>query len=64
MPAKTKSPAQTHFGAKVYWASLLYFNADPSEAVAMEDAVEYYENGLLIVENGHVKAVGDYEQIC
>ncbi|MBU1642174.1 guanine deaminase [bacterium] len=58
------NPAQVSFDTQVFSASILFFNADPSKAVAMEDAVEYYENGLLIVENGHIKAAGDYEQIC
>jgi guanine deaminase len=64
MPANTKNPAQFRFDTRVFSASILFFNADPSKAAAMEDAVEYYDNGLLIVENGHIKAVGAYEQIC
>ncbi|MCJ7765302.1 MAG: guanine deaminase, partial [Thiovulaceae bacterium] len=64
MLPNSKNPIQDCSTAEVFRASILFFNADPSRAVAVGDAVEYYEDGLLIVEHGHIKAVGDYEEIC
>ncbi len=42
---------------QAYRASLLHFHADPAFA---EHAHTWIEDGLLVVENGHVKAAGDY----
>lgn len=39
-------------------ASILHFIADPDK-VALEEAYQYFEDGLLIVENGLIKIVGD-----
>lgn len=43
-------------------ASILHFLADPDLVkqgnVALEDCYQYFDDGLLITENGHVKAVG------
>jgi guanine deaminase len=46
-------PAQLH----AYRASLLHFHADPAFG---GDAIDWYEDGLLVVDNGKVKAAGDY----
>lgn len=48
---------------KVFRASLLYFNSDPSEGSLVQNAIKYYEDGLLIIENNHIKDSGDYEEI-
>ncbi|MBL4941934.1 MAG: guanine deaminase [Colwellia sp.] len=44
-------------------ASILHFLADPDLVkqgnVALEACYQYFDDGLLITENGHVKAVGD-----
>jgi guanine deaminase len=42
---------------QAYRASLLHFHADPAFA---EDAHTWIEDGLLVVEDGRVKAAGDY----
>ena len=42
---------------QAYRASLLHFHADPAFD---SDAHAWHEDGLLVVENGRVKAAGDY----
>jgi guanine deaminase len=42
---------------QAYRASLLHFHADPAFA---ENAHAWHEDGLLVVEDGRVKAAGDY----
>jgi guanine deaminase len=46
---------------QAYRASLLHFHADPAFA---EDAYSWFEDGLLIVEDGRVQAAGDYAQLA
>lgn len=43
-----------------YRASILHFTADPA---FNDNAYAWHEDGLLIVVNGHVQAVGDYAQL-
>jgi guanine deaminase len=46
---------------QAYRASLLHFHADPG----MEsNAHAWHADGLLIVEDGHVKAAGDYDHLA
>jgi guanine deaminase len=47
-------------GVSAYRAGILHFIADPA---LHSRAYEWFEDGLLIVENGHVQAVGDYETL-
>lgn len=47
---------------KAFRASLLDFVEDPFY-VSQSDSVRYVPDGLLIVENGIVKAIGPYEQL-
>src|SRR4051794_38049579 len=42
---------------QVYRASLLHFNADPA---FHENAYAWHEDGLLIVRDGRIHAIGDY----
>ena len=45
---------------QAYRASILHFTADP----AFDDnAYAWHEDGLLVIEDGRVKAAGDYEQL-
>lgn len=45
-------------------ASLLSFNADVSKnAVSVADAVTYYSDGLLILKNNKIDAIGDYHEL-
>jgi len=46
---------------QAYRASLLHFHADPAFA---EHAAAWHEDGLLLVEDGRVKAAGDYAQLA
>ena len=46
---------------QAYRASLLHFHADPAFA---EDAHSWFEDGLLVVENGRVQAAGDYARLA
>jgi guanine deaminase len=45
---------------QAYRASLLYFHADPAFS---ENAYSWFEDGLLVVEDGRVKAAGDHAQL-
>jgi guanine deaminase len=44
-----------------YRAKLLHFRADPAFA---DDAVIWHEDGLLVVEDGKIKAAGDYAALA
>ncbi|MCS0590502.1 guanine deaminase [Massilia norwichensis] len=46
---------------QAYRASLLHFHADPAFA---EDAYAWHADGLLVIENGRVKAAGDHAQLA
>jgi guanine deaminase len=46
-----------------YRAALLHMLADPCETLA-EEAVAYHEDGLLVVEDGHVAAFGAYADLA
>jgi guanine deaminase len=46
---------------QAYRASLLHFHADPAFA---EHAHSWHEDGLLLVEEGRIKAAGDYAQLA
>jgi guanine deaminase len=46
---------------QAYRASLLHFHADPG---VKQDAHAWHADGLLVVEDGRVKAAGDYAQLA
>jgi guanine deaminase len=46
---------------QAYRASLLHFHADPAFA---EDAHAWIEDGLLLVEDGRIRAAGDYAALA
>ncbi len=46
---------------QAYRASIVHFIADPF--IMGDDALRYYEDGLLIVENGLIKQCGDYSAL-
>ena len=46
---------------QAYRASLLHFHADPAFS---EQAYAWHEDGLLLVEDGKVKAAGDYASLA
>lgn len=45
---------------QAYRASLLHFTDDP---LHNPDGTQWHEDGLLIVNDGHVQAAGDYQQL-
>jgi guanine deaminase len=45
---------------QAYRASVLHFTADPAFS---DNAYAWHEDGLLVVEDGRVKAAGDYAQL-
>jgi guanine deaminase len=45
---------------QAYRASLLHFHADPAFS---EDAYAWHKDGLLVIEDGRVKAAGEYAQL-
>lgn len=47
-------------GLQAYRASLLHFTTDPALS---ESAYHWHEDGLLIVDGGHVQKAGDYAQL-
>ena len=70
MPEKNKSKftykasgflKTTDSGA--YRASILYFIDDPSCTKKISDAVRYFSDGLLVIKEGKISAVGDYQQL-
>ena len=46
---------------QAYRASLLHFHADPAFHA---DAHAFHEDGLLVIENGRVKAAGEYAKLA
>ena len=48
------------FNVQAYRASLLHFHADPAFS---DEAYSWHEDGLLVIQDGHVKAAGDYAQL-
>jgi guanine deaminase len=46
---------------KAYRASILHFVADPTRAG--DKSYEYFQDGSLVIEDGHVKAVGSYTEL-
>ena len=51
---------QTAHKVQAYRASLLHFSADPAYT---EDAYAWHQDGLLVVEDGRVRAAGDYDAL-
>jgi guanine deaminase len=57
-------PAQSnHVSSKAFRGSFLDFVDDPFY-VAEPESVRYFPDGLLVIENGKVKALGAYNQLC
>ena len=46
-----------------YRASILYFIDDPSSTKKINDAIRYFSDGLLVIKEGKISAVGDYQQL-
>lgn len=46
-----------------YRASLLDFISDPNKAIKVEDSYRYFEDGLLIVEDGKIINMGEFSKL-
>ncbi len=51
---------ETSAGVEAYRASVLHFTGDPAK---QPDATHWFEDGLLIVEAGRIKAAGQYSDL-
>ncbi len=47
---------------QAFKGAILYFTDDP-DATSADHAYQYFEEGLLVVENGLIKAVGPYREL-
>ncbi|HEX7645244.1 MAG TPA: guanine deaminase [Burkholderiaceae bacterium] len=47
-------------GIQAYRASILHFTADPA---LQPNAFEWFDDGMLVIEGGFIKAVGDYAKL-
>jgi len=48
---------------QLFRASILHFLNDPSVISSISASYAYWEDGLLVVEDGKIKAVGDYSEL-
>src|SRR5699024_10345672 len=48
---------------QLFRASILHFLNDPSVTSSISANYAYWEDGLLVVEDGKIKAVGDYSEL-
>ena len=49
---------------KIYKSSILFFEDDPSKYTNIKEVINYISNGILIIQNGIIKDMGEYEPIC
>lgn len=47
---------------QLYRASILHFLSDPTKSSSTDASYEYWEDGLLVVKDGKVKAIGEYSE--
>ena len=62
MSNKTPSSPTTNTGTKAYRGEVLHFLADPAK-VAEEESYQYFEDGLLVIKDGLVEAVGNASEL-
>lgn len=48
---------------RAYRASILYFLSDPALTSAVQNSYRYYPDGLLVVKDGRILAVGSYAEL-
>lgn len=56
-----KDDAFHQSGLQAYRGSVLHFTGDPA---LVENAHQWHEDGLLVIDDGYVRAAGDYAQIA
>ena len=47
----------------VYGAEIISFIKDPTRSKSISESLNYYKNGLLIIEDSFIKDIGSYENI-
>lgn len=47
----------------IYRAELLSFKKDPAKSGVTKESLNYYKDGLLIIEKGFIKDIGNYKDI-
>lgn len=62
MSNNTSNSSSTNTGTKAYRGEILHFLADPAK-VSEEDSYQYFEDGLLVIKNGLVEAVGNAQEL-
>ena len=62
MSHNTSNSSSTNTGTKAYRGEILHFLADPAK-VSEEDSYQYFEDGLLVIKNGLVEAVGNAQEL-
>ena len=62
MSNNTSNSSSTNTGTKAYRGEILHFLADPAK-VSEEESYQYFEDGLLVIKNGLVEAVGNAQEL-
>ena len=62
MSNNISNSSSTNTGTKAYRGEILHFLADPAK-VSEEDSYQYFEDGLLVIKNGLVEAVGNAQEL-
>ena len=62
MSNNTSNSSSTNTGNKAYRGEILHFLADPAK-VSEEESYQYFEDGLLVIKNGLVEAVGNAQEL-
>ncbi|MCJ8293852.1 MAG: guanine deaminase [Colwellia sp.] len=62
MSNNTSNSSSTNTGTKAYRGEILHFLADPAK-VSEEESYQYFEDGLLVIKDGLVEAVGNAQEL-
>ena len=62
MSNNTSNSSSINTGTKAYRGEILHFLADPAK-VSEEESYQYFEDGLLVINNGLVEAVGNAQEL-
>lgn len=62
MSNNTSNSSSTNTGTKAYRGEILHFLADPAK-VSEEESYQYFEDGLLVIKDGLVEAVGNAHEL-
>ena len=62
MSNNISNSSSTNTGTKAYRGEILHFLADPAK-VSEEESYQYFEDGLLVINNGLVEAIGNADDL-